>query len=414
MKKNPFSSFCPVALLFLVLPWAAAQGTQGSANGTGTDSGGTAQPRMIPVQPIIAPPPETRLPDLQAMPEMFFVAGLVMQDDGAPPPFGTVIELDCGDTITREATVDVTGHYGFHIGSTDRMGRVMPDASDGLTPDPFDPSASNRNSPTGSFTSISRTPLSVRLLRCELRAQYPGFRSTAVRIDPGRTTGYAEVDSILVYRLDKVQGTSVSLTSLIAPKEAKKAMERGEKALKKDQFAEAEELLKSSVQIYPKNAQAWYLLGQAHHLQHQNQEAMESYRKALDLDGNFVRPYIPLARLELAEESWEDAAELSDRALDLDPVSYPEAYLLNAISYYKLDNLNAAEKSARRGLRLDVTNKCPQLHLVLANILSRNNDDPGSLQEMHQYLKAAPNAADAPQVRSRIQDKEKLVKADNK
>jgi tetratricopeptide (TPR) repeat protein len=343
------------------------------------------------------------------MPETIFVSGLVLQEDGSPPPFGTMIELDCGDTLTREATVDSEGHYGFQIGSGNRMGRVMPDASDPFGKDPFDTTASSGTTVFSTMTSSSKTPLSVRLMRCELRAQHPGYRSTSVRMNPGEIYGYTKVKNILMLRLEKIQGTSVSATSLLAPKDARKSMERASKALGKNRLEEAEQLLKTSLQIYPKNAEALFLLGQVHLQQRRNEDARAGFNKAMEVDSLFVRPYIPLARLELSEQNWVNSARLTDRALQLDPISYPEAYLVNAMAHYNLENLDAAERSARKGQRLDLFNQYPMFYLVLANILSRRNDDPGSLEAMRQYLKIAPDTEDAPLVRSQKLDKTELT-----
>jgi tetratricopeptide (TPR) repeat protein len=117
--------------------------------------------------------------------------------------------------------------------------------------------------------------------------------------------------------------------------------------------------------------------------------------------------------LELSEQNWVNSARLTDRALELDPISYPEAYLVNALAHYNLENLDAAERSARKGQRLDLFNQYPMFYLVLANVLSRRNDDPGSIEAMRQYLKIAPDNEDAPLVRSRVQEKERLLKAAN-
>jgi tetratricopeptide (TPR) repeat protein len=408
-----------IAVLLVLLPWAVAQqqGNQGSgtgSTGTGTGGTGTTAPKT-PRIPSIIPQPETQLPRLQTDPEILFIAGSVMQVDGMPPPFGTEIELDCGDTITREATVDSGGHFGFQVGSGNRLGRVMPDASDGIAEDPFDTtSTGNGATAFGTLGSTTRTPLSVRLMRCELRAQYSGYRSSSVRIAASRIFGYVEVDPIFIYRIEKVQGTFVSATSLLAPKDVKKSVERATKALKNSRFGEAETFLKSSLERHPKNAEAWFLLGQVYHLQERNEDAEESYWKSIDLDSFYVRPYIPLARLALSRQSWDVAADLTDKALELDPVNLPEAYLLNAMSHYYLENMDAAERSARRGQRLDFAKQYPQIHLILANILTRRNDDPGSIEEMRLYLKAAPDAEDAALVRSRMQEKAKLIKAANK
>ncbi|MDM7994337.1 MAG: tetratricopeptide repeat protein [Acidobacteriota bacterium] len=421
MKLSRLETLFPFIVLVLFLPWASAQqGDQGGSSGSGTGSTGSTGntgntvPKTPPPAPSI-PQTGTQLPESQRIPEGIFISGLVVQDDGLPPPFGTEIEIDCGNTVTREATVSSDGSYGFQIGSANRIGRVMPDASDSFMPDPFDTSATiNGNGSTMSaMTSPIRTPLSIRLMRCELRAQYPGYRSTSVRISTGNVTGYVKVDPILLYRIEKIQGTSVSATSLLAPKDARKSMERAAKALAKNKLDEAERLLKSSLQIYPQNAEAQFLLGNVHLLQMRSEEARIALKKAMEVDVMFVRPYIPLARLELAAQDWETAAALSDRALELDPVSYPEAYLVNALAYYYLEDMVAAERSARKGLRLDLTNQFPMLHLVLANVLARKQDEPGSLDAMRQYVKAAPKAADAPIVRARIQEKEKLLKAVN-
>jgi len=400
-----------------VLPWAMAQQTPGT--GSGTDSPGEGETGVIPQPRTVTPNPvpsvpsnERRTPQGPTIPEIIYIAGSVMQEDGSPPPFGTVIELDCGDTITREATVDANGRFGFEVGSSYRIGRVMPDPSDQIGEDVFDADEVSQNpGALGWSASMRTTPLSVRLLRCEVRAKYAGYRSTSVRMRPGTIFGYTEVDPILLYRIQKVQGTSVSLTSMLAPKAARKAVEQASKALEKDRFDEADRLLRSAIDTYPENAEAWYILGELKLEQDRLREARESYSRALEIDKLFVRPYLRLARLSAMDEDWESAADFTDQALVLDPIAFPEAYYLNALAYYGLEDLDAAERSARKGQRLDLERQYPQLHLVLANILLLRQDSEGAVAEMRKYLKAAPDAADAPLVRSRIQEKEDLAKA---
>jgi tetratricopeptide (TPR) repeat protein len=412
VRHFTFSLILSFVLLWAVPCASAQQNDQGNGSTPGTGGNNKTPPKL---PSFSAPIPETprQLPEIQRIPEVVFISGSVIQEDGGPAPFGTTIELDCGDSITREATVDSQGHYGFQVGSSNRIGRVMADASDQIGQDPFDVTASNRNPLVDTMPSMSRTPLSIKLLQCELRAEYPGYRSTSVRMKPGEIFGFTAVDDILMYRIDKVQGTSVSATSLLAPKEAKKSMERARKAITKNKFHEAETQLKSSIQIYPQNAEALFLLGQVYLLQQRDTEARKSFEKAIEVDGFYVRPYLSLARISLVGKDWKTAAGLTDKALDLDPISFPQAYMLNALAYYYLEDMAAAEKGARKGLRLDLSNRYPQMHLLLANILSKRQDVPGSLEEMHRYLKAAPNAADAPLVRSRIQETEKLLKAAN-
>ena len=253
MKSFGYSLYIAILVLLILLPCAGAQQT--TPGGTGTESsGGTTQPKIPPsvpsMPPIIPAPKQDRAPQAPAVSETVYITGSVIQDDGSPPPFGTVIELDCGDTITREATVDSTGGYGFQVGSRNRIGRVMPDASDRIGEDVFETADASQNMGFRDQLTLARTtPLSVRLLRCEVRGQYPGYRSTSARMKAGSIWGYTEVAPILMYPITRVRGTSVSLTSLLAPKQARRSVERATKALKKEQFNEAEALLKSAIGI---------------------------------------------------------------------------------------------------------------------------------------------------------------------
>jgi tetratricopeptide (TPR) repeat protein len=256
------------------------------------------------------------------------------------------------------------------------------------------------------------TPLSLKLLRCEVRAQYPGYRSTSARMKAGSIWGYTEIETILMYRIDRVQGTSVSLISMLAPKEARKAVERATKALKKEKYNEAQALLKSAIGIYAENAEAWYMLGETYYLQNRNREARDSYTKAIAVDKIFVRPYLRLARFAMTDGDWKSGVDLTDEALRLDPIAFPEAYYLNALANFNAENLEAAERSARKGQRLDFDHQYPQMHLILANILSIKQDAAGSMEEMRKYLKAAPKAEDAILVRARLE--EKLAKTESR
>jgi tetratricopeptide (TPR) repeat protein len=433
MKSFSFSRSIYLMVLLILIPCAfAQQGTQGSGAGssgtgstnsgnsgtgsTGSGNSGSITPTPRPSVPTI-PTPSTgnRTPQIPVLPELIYISGAVMQEDGSPPPFGTVIELDCGNTVTREAIVDSDGHYGFQVGSGHRIGRVMADAGDRIEQDVFDLTA-NAQDPVaaGLSTTMQSTPLSVQLLRCELRAQYPGYRSTSTRMRPGSIWGYTEVGTILVYQISRVQGTSVSMTSMLAPKGARRAVEQASKLLKKEKFDEAETLLKSAIAAYPKNAEAWYLLGETYHFRNRANDARDSYARALQADRMYVRPYLRLARLSMTVEDWKGAAELSGKSLELDPIAFPEAYYLHALANFNMQDLATAERSARKGQRLDLDRQYPQMHLILANILLMKQDAKGAMEEMRGYLRDAPKAADAPLVRARLEEKEKLAKVEIK
>ena len=111
MRSYRLALMMPIAAWLAILPLGFAQkGNQGGSTGTG-NTGSTAprQPRTTNQTTTDSGYPGT-------VPETIFLTGSVMQEDGTPAPFGTTIELDCGDTITKEATVDSGGHYSFQMG----------------------------------------------------------------------------------------------------------------------------------------------------------------------------------------------------------------------------------------------------------------------------------------------------------
>jgi hypothetical protein len=68
------------------------------------------------------------------------------------------------------------------------------------------------------------------LIGCEIRAALPGFRSDLVNLIGRRSFDNPDVGTIVLHRLGNVEGTTISVTSLRAPKDARKAFEKGTEA----------------------------------------------------------------------------------------------------------------------------------------------------------------------------------------
>ena len=408
-------------LILALLPYAVAQqGGQGGGTGGTGSTGGTGGTSSKPSQgsPTTISPssPQTTQPQ---MPQQIFISGNVVQDDGSPPPFGAVIELDCGSTVIKEATVSTNGHFAFQLGDPARFSNVLPDASQRYS-GPFDRSSDDggvgggyaQGMPSVFQTTMPATSLASRYAGCDLRAQLGGYRSSAIKLDRGPLSGMNEIGTIVIYPVARMPGSVVSATSLLAPKEAKKSVEKGKKAFQKKKYEESESLLKSAIAAYPNYAEAWFQLGQLYQYQQRNEEARKAFAKAKETDPLYVSPYVWLGLLASREKKWQEAADFTEQALALDPITFPEVYYVNALANYNLRNLDLAEKRARQEQRLDGAHQFPRVHLILANIMSARNDTGGSIEEMRSYLKYAPNAEDAALVRSRLQ--EKLAKSAEK
>jgi len=243
------------------------------------------------------------------------------------------------------------------------------------------------------------------LATCSIRAQLSGYKSTAISLLGVNLSGVNEIGTILVYPANRIRGKTVCATSLLAPKKAKKFFEQAEKASKKNDPAETEKQLKSAVQEYPEYGEAWYQLGQIYQRTQRNSEARAALNKAIAIDSLYVNPYVQLGWVASREQKWQEGVDFTDKAIDLDPMTFPDAYYLSALANFNLGKIDVAEKRARQEVRLDSSHRYPQIYQILANVSARKNDTSGYLDGLRNYLKYAPNAPDAAQVRQLLQQK---------
>jgi tetratricopeptide (TPR) repeat protein len=395
--------FLVVAVVAFAPCVAAQQGGQGGNTG---DSGNSKPPPKVSPRPeIFAPQPDYRKPQ-RPEPPLIFISGKVEREDGSPPPFGAVIELDCGGSVTRQTTVNTTGSFWFQVGDANRFSHAMPDASEGLSDDPFSRGQAAWNeTDSGMWPGTPLAAPEKRLAGCDLRVQLHGYRSSSLRFELEPEAGQNDMGTLVLYPIQRVPGTTISATNLLAPKKAKKLLKNAKKAVKKERFNEAEQHLKSAITAYPEYGEAWFELGALYQGQKRNKDARDAYMKAIDADKLFVNPYIRLGWLASTEHKWQEAADFSEHALDLDPVTFPEAYFLNALANCQLNNLEIAEKSARQLQRLDPQHRFPKIFLVLSNIYALRRNDAASIEEMRNYLKYAPKASDADTIRALLDEK---------
>jgi tetratricopeptide (TPR) repeat protein len=384
-----------------------AGGTGGGTTGGGTggvatpgNTGGGRQPGGVLDQTQRQPNFERQMP--------VFLSGKVMVDDGTPPPEPATIERICNGGQPRpEGYTDSKGRFSIQLGQNQAM---MPDASTGGF-DNNDPFSSRSSIPgMGGQRGISERDL----MGCEIRASLPGYRSQVVQLSGRRFLDNPDVGTIVLKRLGKVEGYTTSLTSMAAPKDAKKSYEKAINALKKNKEAEGQKELEKAVELYPKYAAAWFDLGTVYERNKRVEDARNAYAKSLEADPKFIKPYMQLAGLAAREQKWQEVADSTDRVIKLNPFDYPGAYFYNSVAHYNLQNIDAAEKSAREGLKQDESHRIPKLAHILGVILAQKNDLTGAAENMKAYLQFAPNATDAEQVRKQLSEVERLSSASAK
>lgn len=328
-----------------------------------------------------------------------FLQGKVIMEDGTPAPPSVVIERVCSGRAIPEAYTDSKGRFSFQVGQNSSM---MADASySGIEQTGLERSPGAFGGP-GMMGPGGRGISERDLMGCELRASLPGYRSTSVELTGRRMFDNPDVGTLVLRKLANVEGFTISMTTLKAPNNAKKAFEKGSKEAAKKKWDKAQVELEKAVAIYPEYAVAWHALGQVYEAMQKPDEARKAYEKALAADSKFVNPYLQLALLDARKQDWRAVADTTDRVIKLNPYDFPDAYFFNSVAHLNLNNLSAAEKSAREAIKLNAHRRYPQVEHVLGIALAQQNNLQEATEHLKRYLELAPKAQNADTVRQQL------------
>lgn len=354
---------------------------------------------------------QRRTPDFDQMQNRpIFLSGKVMMEDGGPPQETVTIERIClgrgSGMPIPEAYTDSKGRFSFQVGQ--RAG-MMPDASMGN--DSMNGSNSGMGMP-GAPGLNGRGGVTERdLTSCELRASLPGFRSTIVSLAGRRVLDNPDVGTIVLRRLAGVTGFTTSSTSLLAPKDAKKAFEKAMNAMKKNKLPDAQKEFETATNLHPRYAEAWYELGRLREVQKDEEGARASYQKALAADDKFVSPYLAIAGLEARGNKWPEVKTLTEKVIQLNRYDFPIAYFYGAVANYNLRDNENAEKLCKAGIEADQFHRIPKMAHLLGMILADKQDYSAASEQLKSYLKFAPKAPDIDAVKKQLADLEGRVAA---
>jgi tetratricopeptide (TPR) repeat protein len=336
----------------------------------------------------------------------YYFTGKVMMEDGTAPPGPVNVEMICGTGRSQQTSTDAKGKFSFRVG--DRQG-VMPDVSSGGGDQ--DVFGRPRNTPQQRTSSpLSRTPVGPSansLLGCDLHVALAGFRAEDLPLSQHRSMDNPDVGTLILHRIEGVQGTAVSFNSLNAPKGAQKEYKKGTEAMMKRDWRKSQEHFAKAVGLYPNYATAWYQLGIACVQQTNIEQAQSAFSRAMEADPSFTAPYLASAQLALHQKKWQEVIERTGKLISLDAVDYPQAYLLRAMAQGGLNDFDEAERNARQAIRLDTGHHFPRAEYILGFILARKHDYPGATKHMRAYLERAPHAYDVEAVKLEIAQLEK-------
>ncbi|MDA1316001.1 MAG: hypothetical protein O2968_21980 [Acidobacteria bacterium] len=183
------------------------------------------------------------------------VSGKVLLDDGTAPPDPVKIERVCSGQAVPEGFTDGKGRFTIELGADSAATMTdasVPTAADGNIGGGF------LQDPFGGVGTTSGGLGRVNPLGCELRAELAGYESDAISLGRRTTMSHPDVGTIVLRRKQDVQGTAISVTSLEAPKKARKMYENARKEVfkKEPDFKKAMAQLEETVATYPEFAAA--------------------------------------------------------------------------------------------------------------------------------------------------------------
>jgi tetratricopeptide (TPR) repeat protein len=321
-------------------------------------------------------------------------------EDGSAPPDAVQLQRVCKGIARDEGWTDVKGHFSFKVGRSDN-GSGSGDATEAA------PQAADLGKAIG-FSSQMSNPITSALRDCELNVVLAGYRADRVSLKV-ESVGAKNLGTILLHPLSKVSTLTVSVTTLQAPANARKAYDKGLEAIHAKKWDAAAAEFTKAVQAYPKFAVAWYQLGEARLGHGDIAGAANAWRESAKADPKYVKPWERLTVFADQKQDWAESEKCSNAWLQLDPDDFPGAWLYSAIARARLGRVDDAEHSAREGLRVDKDQRIPRLSYVLGLILLEKHLYGESAECFRNYLKLAPNARDAGMVRQQLAEFEKMA-----
>lgn len=298
---------------------------------------------------------------------MLFLRGRVVNEDGSPPGQPVTIEKVCVDKIApqRVATTDGKGEFNIHIEVAD----------------------------VEVFSGSS----------CVLRASLKGYQSTTIEFADWRLFQDPNLAPMTLTRQTSDR-TSDVFDQEHVPQRAARAWMRAARSAGADHWPEAEHELRAVVEIAPRFAQGWQALALVLSNQHKIEEARQAAARVLDLNPKNLPARLLLARLQLEMKDWDAAQKSTADLIRLDTRHrYVEAYVQQAIARFQLHDPQGAEASIQEAIHLDTRHDFPRAEYVLGMILQARHDTDSALRHMKRYLELEPRAADAAEVRARIE-----------
>jgi cytochrome c-type biogenesis protein CcmH/NrfG len=347
---------------------AFAQGTEGRFGGADNDAPGVDALESV----------NERRPLL--------LSGNVVLSSGEPLSEPILIKRICGTRVIPEGYTNAKGSFLFEIGGTGALA-VMDSSSAGL--------GESVGDSFGGLGKGDTTTTGMDFTGCTIVPEAPGFRTSPIVLGRRRSLDRSDIGTFILTPLEGAQGTTISATSVAAPKKAQTAYFKALEMLREVPAARTDKAiaeLEKAIKIYPEYAAAWTALGQAKLQMGDTNGAKSALEKSIATDPQYIRPYSPLTRIAVGAQDWARTVELADVVLSADPTNTQISWF-RAVAQFELRELDDAAASLS-ALQTDeaAERQFPQSHHLLGMIYASRGEIGQAASEYQRYVELAPEA----------------------
>jgi tetratricopeptide (TPR) repeat protein len=220
-----------------------------------------------------------------------------------------------------------------------------------------------------------------------------------------------------VYLKEKGEGLTIKTKDRILsvadiqqiPKEAKKNFDNGVKRVRDNKPEAAVALFQDAIRIFPEYLAAINKLGEQLRVLNKMEEAQATFEKAIAINPKFALPHINLGLLMVDLKRYDEAITSLDNGNKLDD-TFPMSHLKlgEAFMSKQPPDYDRAEKEMTRALELGKRDFL-QVRQYLFNLNLRRQRLDKAAAQLEAYLKEAPDAPDAEQVRQMLAKVKKAI-----
>jgi len=198
---------------------------------------------------------------------------------------------------------------------------------------------------------------------------------------------------------DGVSGDSISAVELNIPEKARQEFEKGQSAMRENRLDAGISHLRKAIKFYDAYPTAYTLLGTAYLEQKNWKDAETALQKSISFDPNSADAHLALGAAFNQTKDYPNAETALLRGLELKPEAFTGHYEL-AKTYWALGRWREAAPHVRKAVS-DMPDVASP-HVLLGNVLLRENNPKEAVHEYQEYLRLDPNGLMAPGVRQMI------------